>query len=698
MILLKEIRLKNFLSHSDTQLKFEPGSKKLLDGISGAGKSSIIDALLWGLYGKGRTDNRSLIKRGADAVGVQILLTEGEKEYRIERQYSKAGKQNLDIAEKVGDKYVPIKIVGIKFMQEHIETKILKSSYLLFINSIAYPQDNQENFVKQTAEKRKDIILEIIKASDYDVYYDKAKEALKNLEVKCAGLAVEEANTASNLQATKTWIDAIPIYQKTIQEKKSLLDYVNTTITTLEAKKAEYDAVHLKRFELDSKNGFLNQTKASLVNKKSVCQNTLTQYASLNLEPLREKVKKLTELREELTTLEEQRTKHFDWVAKRAYIPRPVPVVDLQPKINALIDKANKVTTEPTRTCDSPTCPFMATIKEDQEARINSINEEITKLLADQKFQVTDEERYKTEMAKIGDQPPFDEVTYNSIKAQITQLVEFEAQLARYANITADIERINKEIAEIDVALVDTEKQLEENTKAISELPVVEVGIALSSEIHIKRQESTVIQLDIQKQEIQLNTALEAQKQSDILNAKLQELKKQLGVYTQDRTALDLIKDALGNKGVKSIIIDYVIPQLEDKINEVLSKLSDFRVALETQKEGVGGDTIIDGLFITITNGQGESFDLASYSGGEKMRITTAISEGLASLQKTGFRIFDESIVGLDAATVEGFTEILMQIQNNFSQVMCVSHLQPIKDLFEEKITVIKKGGDSFIQ
>ena len=64
MMIIEEVKLKNFLSHGDTTVSLQDGQKVLIDGASGAGKSSIVDALVWGLYGEGRSDNRSLIKKG----------------------------------------------------------------------------------------------------------------------------------------------------------------------------------------------------------------------------------------------------------------------------------------------------------------------------------------------------------------------------------------------------------------------------------------------------------------------------------------------------------------------------------------------------------------------------------------------------------------------------------------------------------
>jgi len=160
---------------------------------------------------------------------------------------------------------------------------------------------------------------------------------------------------------------------------------------------------------------------------------------------------------------------------------------------------------------------------------------------------------------------------------------------------------------------------------------------------------------------------------------------------------LKLLKDALGSTGIKALAVDYMIPRLEDKINEVLSQMSDFRVQLDTQKKSQS-DTTIEGLFITIRNERGEEFDFASYSGGEKLKITVAISEALASLQKVGFRILDELFVGLDEDSTEAFVNVLAQVQSRFKQMLCITHLRGIKDLFERKVTLVKFEGKSTIQ
>ena len=176
MILLNEVKLKNFLSHGNSSVTFKDNHQMLIDGDSGAGKSSIIDAIVWCLYGRGRSDNRSLIKNGEKTASVILILKDvredldGVQYFRIERAMTVKGKHELKVSSKLqsntdlkaGKKitpYKPIKVNGLKNIQEYLERQILNSSYLLFINSIVYPQDGSENFVKQTASKRKDILL-----------------------------------------------------------------------------------------------------------------------------------------------------------------------------------------------------------------------------------------------------------------------------------------------------------------------------------------------------------------------------------------------------------------------------------------------------------------------------------------------------------------------------------------------------------
>ncbi len=160
---------------------------------------------------------------------------------------------------------------------------------------------------------------------------------------------------------------------------------------------------------------------------------------------------------------------------------------------------------------------------------------------------------------------------------------------------------------------------------------------------------------------------------------------------------LKLLKESFSQNGLKAMIIDYIIPRLEDKVNDILSKLSDFRISLDTQRDGVSEDTLLEGLFISIFNENGEEFDFDNYSGGEKLKIVVAISEALSEVQNVGFRVLDELFIGLDEESTENFAEVMETLQEKFKQIVCISHLRNIKDMFDKKIIIRKTNGSSVI-
>lgn len=169
-----------------------------------------------------------------------------------------------------------------------------------------------------------------------------------------------------------------------------------------------------------------------------------------------------------------------------------------------------------------------------------------------------------------------------------------------------------------------------------------------------------------------------------------------LGLLTEI-LALKAVKEAFGSKGIKNVIIDFFVPKLEEKINEILSQLSEFRIELDTQRNGADDESTVEGLFINIINPEGQKMEFSNYSGGERLKIIVAIAEGLASLQNVGFRIMDEAILGLDEESTQNFTQVLGQVQSKFKQLFCVSHLESIKQLFDDRIEVIKINGESHV-
>ena len=103
--MIRNIELVNFLSHSDTKLEFDSGATVFV-GENGAGKSSIIDAITFSLFGEHtRKNNKGLIRRGANQGFAKIEFSANGKNYQAIRKIDSKGTLTAQFTENVDGKY-----------------------------------------------------------------------------------------------------------------------------------------------------------------------------------------------------------------------------------------------------------------------------------------------------------------------------------------------------------------------------------------------------------------------------------------------------------------------------------------------------------------------------------------------------------------------------------------------------------------
>ena len=112
--MIKDIQLKNFIAHKDTKLEFCKGITIFL-GHNGSGKSSIIDAVTFSLFGKHtRKSNKNLVRRGANHAIAQMRFAIQSKEFQAIRALNGSGLQSFSqlVLVSDGDKIVNKPLVG----------------------------------------------------------------------------------------------------------------------------------------------------------------------------------------------------------------------------------------------------------------------------------------------------------------------------------------------------------------------------------------------------------------------------------------------------------------------------------------------------------------------------------------------------------------------------------------------------------
>lgn len=89
--MITSIELVDFLSHTNTKLEFENGVTVFV-GENGAGKSSIIDAITFALFGQHtRRTNKGLVKRGSNQGFARINFAVNNKQFEAVRKIDSKG-------------------------------------------------------------------------------------------------------------------------------------------------------------------------------------------------------------------------------------------------------------------------------------------------------------------------------------------------------------------------------------------------------------------------------------------------------------------------------------------------------------------------------------------------------------------------------------------------------------------------------
>ncbi|UCH33426.1 MAG: hypothetical protein JSV65_12695 [Armatimonadota bacterium] len=179
--------------------------------------------------------------------------------------------------------------------------------------------------------------------------------------------------------------------------------------------------------------------------------------------------------------------------------------------------------------------------------------------------------------------------------------------------------------------------------------------------------------------------------------------RRQRGSVESDRVVYGELAEAFGRQGVQALAIETVVPQLAEDANELLGRMTEgrMRVDLVTQRERADGGAA-ETLDIHIADELGtRRYEL--YSGGEAFRVDFAVRVALARLlaRRAGAKlqtlVVDEGFGTQDAQSRDRLVECVNAIQDDFEKVLIITHIEELKDAFQERIEVTKDEAGSHI-
>ncbi|MDX1521509.1 MAG: SMC family ATPase, partial [Anaerolineae bacterium] len=145
------LKLRNFMAYREASLNFQGIHLAVLTGENGAGKSSLLDAITWALWGKARAKrDDELIHLGQSEMEAEYTFDLGGNVYRIirKRDASKRGRSDLSLHIEDAGGWRTLTETNLRLTQRKI-TELMRLDYDTFINSAFLLQGRADEFTAQ---------------------------------------------------------------------------------------------------------------------------------------------------------------------------------------------------------------------------------------------------------------------------------------------------------------------------------------------------------------------------------------------------------------------------------------------------------------------------------------------------------------------------------------------------------------------
>jgi DNA repair exonuclease SbcCD ATPase subunit len=223
MIHFETVRWKNFLSTGNnfTEIQLNRNSTTLIIGENGAGKSTILDALCFGLFGKPfRNINKPQLLNSVNGSGalVEVEFRVGTKKVLVRRGI----KPNIFEIHVNGKLYN--QDANSRDYQKYLEQQILKLNYRSFTQVVILGSSTFIPFMQLKSKQRREVVEEILDIQIFSLMNMILKIQLKTIVDDMREVDYQYNLTKEKITLQEKYIDEMFMHkEKLIQDKTSLI-------------------------------------------------------------------------------------------------------------------------------------------------------------------------------------------------------------------------------------------------------------------------------------------------------------------------------------------------------------------------------------------------------------------------------------------------------------------------------------------
>jgi len=706
-----KLALRNFMCYHDNvpPLYFDGFHVACLCGDNGNGKSALLDAITWALWGKARAkSDDDLIHLGEGEMEVEFEFAVGRNSYRVLRKRTKGkltkrglrgtGQSILELQIATPQGYSPITGNTIGETQQNI-IEILRMDYKTFINSALLLQGRADEFSMKPPGERKEVLANILGLSLYDDLEKLAKDQSKEKEIekrtrsddltRIEQQLEQKGEYETELQETQA---AISVISSEVEKQESALTALRQSREALKFKDEQYKEIGRQIEQANQQLHYLDVRAKEHRSKIEKYAKVLSNYEE-DLASTRARLDELANLEQDLGRMRER----AEELSNRIHYLSSTNV-QLKKEMEELKSKLDLLGQGE---AECPLCGTELGVEGRERIMVN--------------YEAQGREKgdaYRTNLGEIQQKEGGLRDLRQEVSKLETTITTERGQCERRAEV------LERERAEAERSLPQEREALTEAQKAMEDLHAAlqentEKGKAILAEIEsLPRIEEEFNQAEKSYRElrdrerscrdklVEIQTSLRRCAQ---LETERQENIKALHLVTGEKSVYDELATAFSRKGIQAMIIESALPEIEEEANRLLGRMTDNRMHLriESQRDTKKGETI-ETLEIKISDELGtRNYEL--FSGGEAFRVDFALRIALSKLlaRRAGAPlptlIIDEGFGTQDSTGREKLVEAINSIQDDFQKILVITHIEELKDAFPVRIEVTKtEEGSTF--
>lgn len=707
---IKSVSIKNFFSYGpqETVIDLSGNGTTSISGCNGVGKSTIIEAMLFALYGKTRQEkvadvvNRSV---GKDCKVSVEFVGDDDEIYKVLRYRAHTTHKDKVYLFK-GDKDISSK--NTSDTNEQI-IDYFGMPYVAFVNSTVFSTEFYSNFFAANNTDRLNIFENILSLKEISYFYEEVKKIIKEIEESEIESKMKYTESNTKVEAAQENLDA---YNKQAKEKllqlKSEKEDAQRAIEEAKVVLKELGAIDVTAEKAKLSNTTLNEEYEKQINEKKKLHDELNAFNTFPEEEtellvkygdfdFNDNKKKEEKYKSDLETI---RTRESGIDKAKLQLDSSMEKIRTLKSQKESSEKDLEKQKKDLEKVKDAICPYCGNKMDAEET--SKKREIIDKKIKELEDDIEDfEKQLKEEKVNLTE---FKD-TYDTLLADVNLIRE---NLDK--NFVANSDLIKEKYLNALKHKTEFDKTYEENCKKQKELLVeIDELKEKKSKLEISKYTESYlnsIEEEIKKQEdiiaksnttiASVNAAVKStydkdyveKIKSDIesLKEKAVFAKEQLEVIEDDKKHYEYLKECCSNKsnGFKKFFIGEMIPVFNEKINQYLPFFFNNKKI----------EVYFDKDLVETIKCDGQKITYASLSCGQKTRMEIAAAFALFGLSRvffsnqSGLLIVDELLDrGLDEFGIKASLSILEGFAQD-SKVYVISHNKTVTENITDVIEV----------